>query len=44
MAPEFYNENKEVIVSNAQKVDYFAFGCILFYMISRKDISQSIKI
>ena len=43
MAPEFYNENKEVIVSNAQKVDYFAFGCILFYMISRKDLIEEIK-
>ncbi len=43
MAPEFYNENKEVNVSNAQKVDYFAFGCILFYMISRKDLIEEIK-
>jgi serine/threonine protein kinase len=43
MGPEFYDENKEVLVSKAKKVDYFAFGCVLFYMISRKDLIEEIK-
>ena len=43
MSPEFYNNSKEVLTSNIRTIDYFAFGCILFSMIARKDLIKDIK-
>ena len=43
MPPEYYNKSKEVLTSNVRTIDYFAFGCILFSMIARKDLITDIK-
>ena len=42
MAPEFYENTKHILTNNATSVDYFAFGCILFYMISKRDLIEEI--
>ena len=34
MGPEFY-KNQEIFSNDIQKIDYFSFGCILYYMIKR---------
>ena len=40
MAPEFYEKTKDILSKNAMCVDYFSFGCILFYMICKKDLIE----
>ena len=41
MSPEFYNEEKEVSISIGKTLDFFSFGCILYYMISREDLIKA---
>lgn len=43
MAPEFYNEKREILFKEAFTVDYFAFGCILYEMISKEDLIKEVK-
>ncbi len=41
MSPEFYNQEKEVSISIGKTLDFFSFGCILYYMISREDLIKA---
>ena len=41
MSPEFYNKEKEVSISIGKTLDFFSFGCILYYMISREDLIKA---
>ncbi len=43
MSPEFYNENREILTNEAFTVDHFAFGCILYQMISKEDLIKDVK-
>ena len=38
MPPEYYNVDREINASDADKIDVFAIGCILFKLITRKDV------
>ena len=43
MSPEFYNDKREILINEAFTVDYFAFGCILYQMISKDDLIKDVK-
>ena len=44
MPPEYYSVDREINAFDADKIDVFAIGCILFKLITRKDvINKNIK-
>jgi polo-like kinase 1 len=43
MGPEYYEKNPNIVSSFVEKVDYFGFGCILYYMIKKELLIKRIK-
>ena len=43
MGPEFYIKNYSISSNNIQKVDFFALGCILYYIIKKDFLIKRIK-
>ena len=43
MGPEYYEKNAQVISTSSNKIDFFALGCILYYMINKESLIKRKK-
>ena len=43
MGPEYYEKNATIISTYSNKIDFFGFGCILYYMINKEFLIKRIK-